>query len=140
MVRQDLDQIAGRFADLEEVAVEHAGDQPAAETPRTAIYGQIIEAIRAATRGIDDPGLRETTRDSQILVHYLRAYDRIGVDMAEADLSDQQQTFGSRMIPDDLIGRARDAGRSGDPDVLAYLLRRRRREAALWRTLLERRR
>lgn len=135
-----LDQIAGRFADLEEVAVEPAGDQPDTLTPRTAMYDQIIEAIRAATRGIDDPGLRETTRDSQILVHYLRAYDRIGVDMAEADLSDQEQTFGSRMIPDDLIGRARDAGRSGDPDVLAYLLRRRRREAALWRTLLERRR
>ena len=49
----------------------------------------MLDGIRAATRGIEDDDLRESTRNLQILVHYLRAYDEIGAEIEALDRADR---------------------------------------------------
>lgn len=129
---------------LRELAVtlrDHLGvDEPdldlpdAPATPRTAWYDELLGGVRAAVRGIADPELRERTRNEQILVHHLRAYDRIG---RELDALDHDDAAASGVDPDDVVA-VTGAGERGDEDVLRYLLRRRGRQAALWSTLFDR--
>lgn len=107
-------------------------------TLRTAWYDELLDGLRAAVRGTDDPELREATRNQQILVHYLRAYDRIGADVERLDADDARATFHAHLDGRELAERAEEAGAAGDPEVLAFLLRRLQRRSTLWATLLER--
>ncbi|MEX1008698.1 MAG: phosphotransferase family protein, partial [Acidimicrobiia bacterium] len=85
--------LAERLSDLLGI-VESAELPEPADTARTPYYEHLLDGIRAATRGIDDPELRENTRSLQILVHYLRAYDQIGAEVDELDRADRIATFG----------------------------------------------
>ena len=92
-------------------------------------------------RSVDDVDLRERTRSLQILVQRLRAFDGAGQEYTALDADDRSASL--RLAPDDdgaLRDRAIAAGSSGDIATLRYLLRRQRREAALWGRLMERRR
>jgi aminoglycoside phosphotransferase (APT) family kinase protein len=109
------------------------------DTARTRAYDHLLDGIRAATRGVDEPELREDTRSLQILVHYLRAYDQIGVEVDELDRADRVATLGVDALDEprsaELFERA---GASADEHVLRYLLRRAQRERLLWASLLDR--
>ncbi len=121
---------------VEEPAVDLPDPPP---TPRTAYFDHLLEGVRAAVRALPDPWLKESTRNLQILVHYLRAHDRAGRHVADQDAADLRQTLG--LLPDDLVGlasAAEEGGRHGDLIVLGYLLRRARRQAVLWQSLLDR--
>ena len=108
-------------------------------TARTTWYDILLEGIRAGVRGIPDESLRETTRNHQILVHYLRAYDRLGPQIEAFEVVDAQHSLGIEASDVDKLSRlAEEAGTVGDESVLSYLLRRARRQAGLWTTLLER--
>jgi aminoglycoside phosphotransferase (APT) family kinase protein len=108
-------------------------------TERTSWYDAVLAAIRAGVRGIADPQLREETRNHQILVHYLRAYDLIGPTIAELDADDGARSLGLDTRDAVSLGAfAEAAGITGDEAVLKYLLRRRRRQGHLWLTLLDR--
>ncbi len=112
-----------------------------AASPRASWYDALLDGIRQGVRGIPEVGLREQTRNHQILVHYLRAYDQMGARLDEMDAADAHQTLG--VDPGDHQARGRlaeDAGAAGDTLVLSYLLRRRRRQAMLWQSVLDRRR
>ena len=96
--------------------------------------------MRAATRGIDDVELRESTRNLQILVHYLRAYDEVGADIEALDRADRSQTLGTDALDD---SRASPCSSNRQAPTVTrtafrYLYRRVQRERALWATLLER--
>jgi aminoglycoside phosphotransferase (APT) family kinase protein len=104
-------------------------------TPRTPWFDELITGIRAAVRGIDDVDLREHTRNEQILVHYLRAHDRMGAELEALDRADLAATG---ITPGDLAAVATSAGAAGDETVLRYLHRRTQRNRALWATLLDR--
>lgn len=103
-------------------------------TRRTPWYDELLDSIRSAARAIDDSEVRERTRNEQILVHHLRAYDRIG---HELDALDRADAVASGVAADD-VAAVEAAGERGDDDVLRYLLRRRQRHAALWSTLFDR--
>jgi hypothetical protein len=127
-------ELADRMARL--LGVEEP-PEPIAVTPtaRTPLYDHLLDGVRAATRGIDDVELRESTRNLQILVHYLRAYDEVGADIEALDRADRSHTLGTDALDDAIIERA---GVAGDEDAFRYLYRRVQRERALWSTLLER--
>jgi hypothetical protein len=113
----------------------------AGRTPRTSWYDALLQGIREGVRGIPDEGLREQTRNHQILVHYLRAYDQAGVRLEELDAADARQTLGVDSADSQALGSlAEEAGTKGDTMVLSYLLRRARRQALLWQSVLDRRR
>jgi len=103
-------------------------------TARTPWYDELLDGIRAGVRGIDDPDLREHTRNEQILVHYLRAYDRLGPAL---DALDRDDAMASRVDPDD-VAAVEAAGARADEVALRYLLRRRQRQQALWSSLFDR--
>ena len=89
--------------------------------------------------GIDDVELRESTRNLQILVHYLRAYDEVGAEIEALDRADRRQTLGTDSLDDARFAAlVEQAGADGDEDAFRYLYRRAQRERALWSTLLER--
>src|SRR5205085_2269659 len=104
-------------------------------TPRTTWYDHLLDGVRTGVKGINDPALREETRNQQILVHYLRAYDHVGAELDEADRAD---AVASGLDPDALGAAAEAAGTEGDVDVLRFLLRHGRRRRALWAGLLDR--
>jgi aminoglycoside phosphotransferase (APT) family kinase protein len=133
-----LDGIAERLAALAGLDRPPLDDPDPPPTPRTPMFDQLLESIRAAVRAIDDDEIRTATRNDQILVHYLRAHDRLGVVLEQSDRADRRAVAG---IPDDhraLVEHAAAAGATGDVEALAYLLRRQRRDRLLWRTLLDR--
>ena len=108
-------------------------------TARTSWYDALLQGIRVGVRGIPDESLRETTRNHQILVHYLRAYDLFGPEIEALEAADARDSLGIEGSDVDKLGQlAQDGGTDGDETVLSYLLRRARRQAGLWRTLLER--
>ncbi len=110
-------------------------------TPRTDWYDAVLEAFRAGVRGIGDSELREQTRNQQILVHYLRAFDRVGLQLEALEAEDAAKTVGIDPRNLDSLGElAGRAGAEGDHEFLAYLLRRRARNAVLWSSLLDRNR
>ena len=108
---------------------------------RTPLYDHLLDGIRAATRGIDDVELRESTRNLQILVHYLRAYDEIGAEVEALDRADRRRDARRRCAR-----RRRASPRSSNrqaptvtSDTFRYLLpSRAQRERLLWATLLDR--
>ena len=88
--------------------------------------------MRAATRGIDDVELRESTRNLQILVHYLRAYDEVGADIEALDRADRRETLGADSLDDARFAAlVEQAGADGDEDAFRYLYRRVQRERAV---------
>ncbi len=94
-------------------------------TPRTPLYDALLAGIRAGVRGIPDASLREETRNHQILVHYLRAHDRLGPEIEALEAEDAREALGVDADDPVRVGRAADeAGAAGDPSVLRYLLRR----------------
>jgi aminoglycoside phosphotransferase (APT) family kinase protein len=108
-------------------------------TTRTPWYDALLQGIRAGVRGIAAEALRESTRNHQILVHYLRAYDRLGPEIEALEAADARHSLGLEGSHVDKLGQlAHDAGTAGDEAVLSYLLRRARRQAGLWLTLLQR--
>ncbi len=109
-----------------------------APTSRTPLFDQLLEGVRAAVRNLDDPALKESTRNLQILVHFLRSHDRAGRELAQDDAADLADLGLSRDDPAALASAAEESGAVADEAVLRYLLRRSQRQAALWRTLLER--
>jgi aminoglycoside phosphotransferase (APT) family kinase protein len=130
--------LAERLSDL--LGVVETADVPnPRDTARTHAYDHLLDGIRAATRAVDEPQLREDTRSLQILVHYLRAYDQIGAEVDELDRADRVATLGEDALDDaraaELFERA---GASADEHVFRYLLRRVQRERLLWASLLDR--
>ena len=109
-------------------------------TARTPLYDHLLDGVRAATRGIDDVELRESTRNLQILVHYLRAYDEVGADIEDARPRRPQprRSAPTRSTTSRFAALVEQAGADGDEDAFRYLYRRVQRERVLWATLLER--
>jgi len=108
-------------------------------TPRTPYFDALLDGIRSAVRELDDPELREETRNLQILVHYLRAHDQLGAKVAERDRTDRISTIGDEALdPQRFRAMVEDAGKSGDEVMFRYLLRKTARERQLWVTLLDR--
>ncbi len=131
-------ELLSRYLGVSEPAVE-LPDVP--ETPRTPWYDNAMDGIRAGVRGIPDPELREGTRNVQILMHYLRAYDRIGRPLDEVDRSDRATSLGIEPNDEAAFRKAvGEGGSTGDETTLRYLLRRSQRQAALWESVLSRQR
>jgi hypothetical protein len=108
-------------------------------SPRTGHYDYLMDGVRAGVRGIPDPDLREETRNLQILLHYLRAYDRIGRNVVEEEQADLRDTLGIDIEDHSTLARtAENAGAAVDETVLRCLLRRTQRRATLWQSVLER--
>ena len=107
-------------------------------TERTPWYDHLLEGIRAGVRGIDDEDLRERTRNEQILVHYLRAYDRLGSDLRALERADLEATGIAPADPEALRAAAELGGETADETVLRLLLRRCQRRRMLWASLLDR--
>jgi aminoglycoside phosphotransferase (APT) family kinase protein len=130
--------LAARMSQL--LGVAESPDLPdLGPTPRTAYFDTLLDGIRTAVRALDDSELREATRNLQILVHFLRAYDQVGDGITARDRADRIETLGSDALDD---GRFRqmveNAGAEGDEAMFGYLLRRTARERLLWASLLER--
>jgi aminoglycoside phosphotransferase (APT) family kinase protein len=107
-------------------------------TPRSAWYDALMNALRKAVKALDDTDLAEDTRNHQILVHYLRAYDRIGSTVDSENADDVQKTMGMATDDEEFPKRVEDAGAAGDTGVLAMLLRCHGRNWLLWQSLLDR--
>jgi hypothetical protein len=115
------------------------GDVPdLAETPRGPWFDALLAATRTAVRALPEPSLAEDTRNHQILIHYLRAYDRLGPTVDELNRRDMQQSLGIPEEGPDLDDCAEKAGTAADETTLRFLLRRTWRNRLLWRTLLDR--
>jgi aminoglycoside phosphotransferase (APT) family kinase protein len=133
-----LDGIATRLSAL--LGVDESPELPAlSPTPRTDQFDALVAGIRTAVGHVGDEGIREETRNLQIFVRYLCAYDQIGATLEELDRADRTATFGPEALDDAHLASVAEAGGSaGDPGVWRYLLRRRARERLLWSSLLDR--
>ena len=119
--------------------VEPADVPVVTPTARTPSYDHLLDGIRAATRGVDDEALRESTRNLQILVHYLRAYDEIGAEIEALDRADRAATLGADALDDARFDAlVEQAGADADEPTFRYLLRRTQRERQLWASLVDR--
>jgi aminoglycoside phosphotransferase (APT) family kinase protein len=130
--------LARRMCEL--LDVEEEADVPTpAPSPRTRAFDTLLDGIRAAVKHVDDDDLREHTRNLQILVHYLRAYDQVGAQLDERDRDDRVATMGADTLDDErfaaLVTRA---GADADHDVFRYLVRHTNRRRVLWASLLDR--
>jgi len=130
--------LAARMSEL--IGVTDSPEVPDLEaTPRTPYFDTLLDGIRTAVRELDEPELRETTRNLQILLHFLRAYDMVGHETAVRDHADRIETFGSEALDEERFRViTEDAGTTGDETTWRYLLRRAARNQALWASLLER--
>jgi aminoglycoside phosphotransferase (APT) family kinase protein len=134
-----LDGVARALAERCGVALDPAATLAApGDSPRTALYDELLAGVRGAVASLDDPDVREATRNLQILVRHLRAVDRFGGVLEHDDHDDRAAVFGGPVDDDDLGELAEHAGGAADSTVLAYLLRRHRRERQLWADLLDR--
>jgi aminoglycoside phosphotransferase (APT) family kinase protein len=132
-----LDGVARSLA--ERCAVVAAPTAPlVGESPRTALYDELVAGVRAAVGVIDDEQAREATRNLLILVRHLRAADRVGVALEREDCDDRAATLGADVDDARLGDLAEQAGSTTDTVVLGYLLRRQARERQLWADLLDR--
>jgi aminoglycoside phosphotransferase (APT) family kinase protein len=132
-----LDGIATRLS--ARLGVDEPGEAvPSAASDRGAHFDALLEGIRSAVRHLDDVEVREQTRNLQILVRYLRAFDELGAEIEARDRADRAATFPDH-VDDARLGELVEvAGRVGDEPTLRYLLRRRSRERLLWASLLDR--
>ena len=130
--------LAERLSSL--LGVVERADLPAVTTTaRTPWFDHLLDGIRVATRAVDDPDVREHTRNLQILVHYLRAYDEVGTEVERVDRADRIATLGADALDEPVFSQTVErAGTDGDERVLRYLLRRTQRERLLWSTVLDR--
>ena len=110
----------------------------ASPTARSPHFDALLDGVRAAVRHLDDTDVREHTRNLQILVRYLRAYDELGAEIESLDRTDRATTFPDPVDDARLAEFVEVAGRVGDEPMLRYLLRRRARERLLWASLLNR--
>jgi aminoglycoside phosphotransferase (APT) family kinase protein len=141
VTQQYLVGIAKALSELSGV-VEPILDLPLPnDTPRTPLFQHVLDSIRSGVREIADPPARDRTRDAQIFLHYLRAYDQIGAQIEGLDAKDQEDSL-EFALHDSLESRKRidEAGAAADEPVLRYLLRRGQRSASLWASLLSRKR
>jgi len=131
--------LAAELSNYTGVADPPADVPDAPRTERTGWYEALLSGIRAGVRGIADDELREQLRNHQILVHFLREFDIMGPRLEAMDREDRASTLGVGAVDGAGLGQlAEAAGRDADEGVLRYLFRRRRRQAHLWRTLLDR--
>jgi aminoglycoside phosphotransferase (APT) family kinase protein len=130
--------LAAKMAGL--LGLAESTEVPTTEsTPRTSYFDALLDGIRSAVRALDDPELREATRNLQILVHYLRAHDQMGAEIVERDRSDRVRSIGREALDQHRFrALVEEAGACGDQVVFRYLLRRTARERQLWVTLLDR--
>ena len=123
-------ELADRLAGLLGV-VEPVEPPSLTTTARTPLYDHLLDGVRAATRGIEDIELRESTRNLQILGHYLRAYDESGADIEARDRADRRETLGADSLDDARFAAlVEQAGADGDEDTFRYLYRRVRNASA----------
>ncbi|MGD9703735.1 MAG: phosphotransferase family protein [Acidimicrobiia bacterium] len=132
-----LDGIAERLTAATGLQVPPVDVPEVGPTARTAMFDQLLATLRTAARSIADPEISAATRNDQILVHLLRAHDRLGAAIEAGDAADLAGTGGAGATAID-AGAAAAAGEADDDRVLGVLLRRRRRQRLLWSTLLER--
>ncbi|HXY91932.1 MAG TPA: phosphotransferase family protein [Acidimicrobiia bacterium] len=130
--------LADRMSEL--LGIAETVPVPALEpTPRTRWFDTLLDGVRVAVRNLDDPDLREPTRNLQILVHYLRAYDQVGAAVDDLDRRDREQTMGRDALDDERFADlVTQAGAAGDEAVFRYLLRHTARQRVLWASLLDR--
>ena len=75
---------------------------------------------------------RESTRNLQILVHYLRAYDEIGAEIEALDRADRAATLGADALDESRFAElVEQAGADGRRDAVPLPVRRTQRERAL---------
>jgi len=110
-------------------------DIPISSTDRAPYYDALLDGVRVAVQHLDDPEVRERTRNLQILVRYLRSFDESGRELEALDRADRAETFGDDPHFDDTIAAA---GAAADEPTLHYLLRRHARQRTLWASLLDR--
>jgi aminoglycoside phosphotransferase (APT) family kinase protein len=134
-----LDGLATRLRDQVAVASAPTATVRRDASPRTPFYDELLAGVRAAVAQLEDDDAREQTRNLQIFVRYLRAFDRFGGPLDAEDLADRQASLGADTLDDARLGDlAEQAGRAADATVLAYLLRRHDRRRQLWAELLDR--
>ena len=133
-----ITDLAARMSEL--IGVTESPELPKLEpTPRTPHFDTVLDGIRSAVRWLDEPELRESTRNLQILVHFLRAHDMVGNEIAARDRADRIETFGSVALDEEPFREMiEDAGTAGDEATFGYLLRSTARNRTLWASLLER--
>jgi aminoglycoside phosphotransferase (APT) family kinase protein len=138
VTRRYVADLARRMSGL--LGIDEVADVPAVEpSARTLSYDTLLEGIRLAVKHLDDPEVREHTRNLQILVHYLRAYDEVGPELDELDRRDRIATMGADALDDaPFAALVTRAGAEGDDAVFRYLLRRTGRQRVLWASLLDR--
>ena len=109
-------------------------------TARTPWYDNVIQSLRDAVRALPADDVRDETRNTQIYVQYLRAYDSVGAQIDELDRLDLSAVFGPTVVADAeaIVAEAAQAGSAGDEAVLRGLLRRQARRRGLWAALLDR--
>ena len=129
-----LDGIATRLS--AQLGIEEPTPElPTPTTDRAAHFDALLDGIRTAVRALDDPEVREQTRNLQILVRYLRAHDELGAEIEARDRDDRAETFGAGTPFAEAI---EPAGATGDERTWRYLLRRHARERVLWASMLDR--
>jgi hypothetical protein len=130
--------LAARMSEL--IGVSESPELPNSEpTPRTPYFDTLLDGIRSVVRTLEEPELRESTRNLQILVHFLRAHDMVGGETATRDRDDRIATFGSDALDENRFREIIDhAGAIGDETAFRYLLRSTARNRPLWASLLER--
>ena len=133
-----LDGIAERLS--ARLGVQEVAEVPEpVPTPRTRHFDALVDGIRAAVRHLDDAEVREETRNLQILVRYLRAYDEVGADIDDLDRADRAASLGPESLDDARFVRlVTEAGARADERTWRYLVRRRARDRLLWASLLDR--
>src|SRR5204863_5027885 len=88
-----LDGLSGRLAARMGVT-EPVPSVTATPSPRAQHFDSLLTGLRTAVGHLDDPELREQTRNLQILVRYLRAHDARGAALDALDAEDRVATFG----------------------------------------------
>jgi aminoglycoside phosphotransferase (APT) family kinase protein len=118
---------------------EHAEVPQPTATPRARQYDALITGIRTAVRHLDDADVREETRNLQILVRYLRAYDELGLEIEDLDRVDRVASLGAESLDDaEFVRLVEHGGAHADERTWRYLLRRHARTRVLWASLLDR--
>jgi aminoglycoside phosphotransferase (APT) family kinase protein len=133
--RRFLRSLVEAIADVEGV------DRPpspvdAVPTERTTLYDRALRhLVDGVLPAVDSTATKVQVNEAVILLRHLRAVDQMGPALREAELADLAALLepgASSSTVSTVVEIAREAGTTGDSDVLAYLLRRAVREEALW--------
>jgi aminoglycoside phosphotransferase (APT) family kinase protein len=108
----------------------------AAVTADTPLYDHALDDLEIGVLPeLRDPTVKLRARSAATLLRHLRAVDRVGALVADAERRDLERVLGPGAHDPDgepLRRVAAEAGTRGDPDVLGYLTRRAARAAQLW--------